>query len=471
MLSLAAAQQAHSEVATYDVIMSSPEAQRISIRAEFDLTSDVIGMYITSSPQLASGQADLVRDLRVFATDGSEIETEFVVGGDWRLAGVAEGQRVRVEYDIALEHDQYSWGPGIDEVAYHTPEGLFFVGNSLFVVPLDGLSDGIDVTFDLPAQWSASLAWSGTRVPSLQSFLRNCMFLGSHQEEVVRVGDFELTMVLGGDYWEKKDLFVKAMKPILKRSVELFGGMPLESRYLVIVNPGDRNDGGAFTSSYSLLINGVVNESSSVIWGHGMAHEVIHFWNGHSLRPKNNQEEWFKEGFTDYITFLLRAREGLDTRERSYRKLENCLRRYVVAKRMMNWDVSMREAGDDKHNKRFLVYGGGTLIGFVLDVRIRQATENKKGIDEFLAAFFAEFGDGVNAYDMDDIVRIANDVCGEDFTGFFAQYVDGKEFLDVAPIVRGAGLQLDMAMDEFYVSPNPDATKLEKSIHDSLFGR
>jgi len=456
---------------SYDVIMPSPEAERISIRAEFDLASDVIGMYITSSPQLDSGQADLVRDLRVFATDGSEIATEFVVGGDWRLTGVAEGQRVRVEYDIALEHDQYSWGPGIDEVAYRTAEGLFFVGNSLFVVPLDGLADGINVNFDLPPQWHASLAWTGNHIESLRPLLRNCMFLGSHQVETLRVGEFELTMVIGGEYWQKRDLFVKAMEPILERSVEMFGGMPLENRYLVVVNPGNRNDGGAFASSYSLLIDGVVNESSSVVWGHGMAHEVIHFWNGHSLRPKSQQEEWFKEGFTDYITFLLRARTGLDTRERSYRKLENCLRRYLVAKRMMDWNVTMREAGSDKHTKRFLVYGGGTLIGFALDVRIRTVTDNEKGIDEFLAAMYAEFGDGSNAYDMGDIIRIANEVCGEDVSELFTEYVDGQEVLDFASIVRQAGLQLDTAIDEFYVSPSEEATKLEQNIHRSIFGR
>ncbi|RTY95357.1 hypothetical protein [Flavobacterium sp. GT3R68] len=40
------------------------------------------------------------------------------------------------------------------------------------------------------------------------------------------------------------------------------------------------------------------------------AHEIIHLWNGHTLIPKE-QQEWFKEGFTDYLTNILLTQNKL----------------------------------------------------------------------------------------------------------------------------------------------------------------
>ena len=96
----------------------------------------------------------------------------------------------------------------------------------------------------------------------------------------------------------ERELFVAAMEPVLPASLSAFGGMPRENEYLVVFNRGDRADGGAFASSYSMLLKGHINEASSVIWGHGVAHELIHFWNGHSMVPASMDQEWLKEGFT-----------------------------------------------------------------------------------------------------------------------------------------------------------------------------
>jgi predicted metalloprotease with PDZ domain len=261
------------------------------------------------------------------------------------------------------------------------------------------------------------------------------------------------------------------MAPVLPAAKSAFGGMPKENDYLVVFNRGSRSDGGAFAASYSMLIKGKVNQSSSVIWGHGVAHEVVHFWNGHSMKPASQDEEWLKEGFTDYFTILVRSRTGLDDPERVYRKVENCMRRYVLAKMMMGSPSTLQEAGHNKHQERMLVYGGGTLMGLALDIRIREATHNDRGIDEFLAAMFEEFGDGERKYILDDVIRIAGEVSGENQSQFFADYVAGHEFLDLAPYLEAVGLQLDTMVDEFYLSVSPETTLEQTAMRVAMFGR
>ena len=459
--------------AEYTVIVQDESASVLTVECEFELESDVIGLQITGSPQLPNGQADLLENLRVRHA-GKDVAVESLGTGDWRLAGLERGEQVQVSYEIRLEHDQYAWGPGIDEVAYRTDDGLFFTGFSLFVFPGYELPDGARIRFRLPPGWTASTPWprdgDAFVASDANQLLRNCLFMGTHRTQEVELDDFRFTMVIGSDLWDKRQLFVDAMQPVLPAVRGVFGGMPAESDYLVVFNLGDRADGGAFAASYSMLLTGKVNESSGVIWGHGVAHEVIHFWNGHTVVPASQDEEWFKEGFTDYLTILVRSRTGLDSPERVFRKLENCMRRYALSKLLLGSESSLREAGHDKHRQRMLVYGGGTLVGLALDVRIREATDNRKGMDDFLAAMFAEFGEHDLRYDLDDVIRVASAVSGQDQADFFQRYVEGREFLDVTPYLASIGLQLDTFVDEFYLSVDAGATARQNTLRVAMFG-
>ncbi len=454
------------------------EPKSIHVSGSFEVSSNTIGMYITRSPQLAGGQADLVRDL-VVTSGGKRVNCEYVDTGDWRLDGVTEGQRIEIEYDILTEHDKYSWGPGIDEVAYRQDDGLFSTGFSLFIV--GGLdSDGpIDVRFELPPGWRASTPWAVDASNNnlyhpgdMMALLRNCLFMGTHMEESIEIGDFTLVLAIGGELKAHKQMFVDSMAPLLPAYVRTFGGMPSASRYLAVINAGARSDGGAFPGSYSMLISGEVNETSSAVWGHGIAHELMHFWNGHTLIPANiSDEEWFKEGFTDYLTLIHLSRSGLDRREITYRKLENLARRYLIARRLMGSTDSMRAAGAHKHQNRFLVYGGGALVAFALDVRIREASGNEAGLDDMMSAMYKEFGSPGERYTFEDIVRIAGEVSGEDQSDFFARFVDGTEFLDAGPYFDTIGMQLTTFVDEFYLSVRKDATAEQIAMASGIFGR
>ncbi|MCZ6767185.1 MAG: hypothetical protein O7D32_09675 [bacterium] len=461
--------------ASYTVTVNDDNPKTIHVSGEFALESSTIAMYITRSPQLEDGQAALVRNLVIKRADGEPVTYEYAGIGDWTLAANV-GDIVHVDYDVLLEHDRYDWGPGIDEVAYRQDDGLFFTGASLFIVPGHTSTHTIDVRFDLPSGWKASTPWPSVEMGTysarnVMDLVRNCLFMGTHLEETVTIGDFTFILAVGDRFKSKLNLFVEAMAPLLPAYVEMFGGMPSESRYLVVINPGNRSDGGAFPGSYSMLIRGEVNRTSSAVWGHGIAHELLHFWNGHTIAPaSSSDEEWFKEGFTDYLTILSLSRTGLDPRETTYRKLENSARRYIIAKKLMDITDSMRAAGAEKHRKRFLVYGGGTLVAFALDIRIREATENAKGIDELMSRMYAEFGATGNRYSYEDIVRIATEVSGKDQSEFFGEFVDGTGFLDIGPYCESIGLQLTTMMDEFYIAEFSEATPAQRAIIASMLG-
>ncbi|MEZ4647665.1 MAG: hypothetical protein R3E97_02570 [Candidatus Eisenbacteria bacterium] len=466
-----------SNPARYQVRVPGPDSDVVEVQAAFVLESDVIGMVVHPSAELPNGEADLLEQLEVRDADGQALTIESLGVGDWRVVDGSPGMPVRISYRIRLEHDRYPWGPGIDEIAYRNDDGIFFTGGALFVLPSADLPGGAHVRFELPRGWDATVPWpsdpsSGDAVVRDGNGLRrNCFFLGTPRVEEVTLGEFRFVLVLTESLKDKSDLFVEAMRPILPGAKAIFGGMPRANRYLVVLSPSERADGGAFADSYSMLLQGTVNEGSSVVWAHGIAHELLHFWNGHTLVPSTpTDEEWFKEGFTDYYTILLRSRLGMEPRETTFRKMEGSLRRYVLSKMLLGVDGSLREAGRDKHRNRMFVYGGGTLVAFTLDVRIREATENRRGLEDAMKRLYREFALAGRTYEFADIVRTVSEVSGVDQSAFLGEFVDGSGFLDAAPYFESAGLQLDSFADEFYVSDAPNARPDQVAIREAIFG-
>lgn len=129
-----------------------------------------------------------------------------------------------------------------------------------------------------------------------------------------------------------------------------------------------------------------LTESSRVVWGHLIAHEAFHLWNGLMITPQETKDDWFKEGVTDYMSVVFLKRIGLISEEILLKKLENFNRRYLITKRLQGINLSVREAGLDKNKNRMLIYGQGALLGFALDVQIREATQNQKSFRRCFAS-------------------------------------------------------------------------------------
>lgn len=472
-MALVAPASASAAPASYRLRVPTADATHVEVEARFELTSDVIGMFVIDSPQHPNGSADLVEQLRVERADGSPLRIENLGVGDWKLDQGRAGDDVVVRYRVALNHEDATWGPGIDEVAYRTEDGLFFAGRALWIIPFDGLVEGATIDFDLPDGWHASTPWpvvDGRSIASLTTLISNCFFVGTHHEETVRFDDFTFVFAMGRDLVESADLFAATMRSVLPRAKEIFGGMPEQDRYLVVINRYGRADGGAYSQSYSLLVEGTVNEASSVVWGHGIVHELLHFWNGHTLKVAGTEEEWFKEGVTDYVTVLLRSHLGQDPREVTLRKFENALRRVVLSRMMMGSTLGLDAAGEHKQQNRMLVYGGGLLAGLALDVELRRATDGAHGMPTLLQRLFDEYARADRRYTTADVERVAGEIAGTSMEGFFDTFVRGGAPIDFRPVFARLGLQLDTFVDEFYLSPAPDPAPGAEQMRRRILG-
>ncbi len=469
----------YSQTARYTVDYSRHTERVAMVTAEFtDFPTQSLSMFVHPAQGVPEGEAGFIENLVVLNEEQTTLPYKYEGMGEWKVSG-KKTQSFSISYTVQLRHDQHAWfeAGGVDEVAYATNDGFFSTGYAMFLFPaiedLQPIQD-VQVNFALPEGWKASTPWNplGNNtfqvVPDIRFLLNNCFFVGTHEEQTISLDGFELRIAYGKQYYPQHELFTDLMHLVLSETRSIFGGN-MASQYLIVINPHHMTDGSAFRGSFSQIIKGEVTEQSRVIWGHTMAHETIHLWNGLTIQP-NGQEEWFKEGFTDYLTMLVESRLGINDQATVLKRLEKMYTRYVVGKVVQQTDVSLQHSGDRKQELRSLVYGGGALFALALDVELREATNSAKGVDQLMKTMFDEFGRTGKRYTHADVLRIANSLAGKDLTTFFNTYLHGKGFCDYTTYFERIGLNAYPFVEEIYLSIAPNNTERQFQIRKSIFG-
>ena len=419
-----------------------------------------LSMFVHPAKGIPQGEAEFVKDLKALNADGQPLTVKYQNEGEWTVTGQYTSN-FTVSYTIQLKHDQYEWfeAGGVDEVSYATPEGFFSTGYALFLFPaIEDLSkiNDVSVSFLLPTGWKASTPWqlqadgSFKAVPDLRFLFNNCFFVGKHKEVLITHEGFQLRIAYSSSYEKSKSLFTRLMRSTISECKRIFNGA-LKNQYLIVINPHRMTDGSAFRGSFSQIINGPMNNVSAVTWGHTMIHETVHLWNGHSLQPAG-QEEWFKEGFTDYLAVLIESRSGLFSPDIIMKRFEKMYSRHYIGKVIQGSPESLRESGNRKQEIRSLVYGGGALFALALDIEMRSVTKGKTGVDQLMKSLFENFAKAGKPYSDADVLQTVNRLTGQDFNKFFNDYLYTKNFVNYCSFFEKIGLHAFPFAEELYLS-------------------
>jgi predicted metalloprotease with PDZ domain len=196
-------------------------------------------------------------------------------------------------------------------------------------------------------------------------------------------------------------------------------------------------------------------------------HDFLHSWNGKYRRPEglatpNFQTPpitsgiWVYEGLTDYLTNVMTARAGIWTKEEYLDALASKAADYD-RRPGMQWrnldDVDTMafplwstedSSYDNWRMNGFDFYSEGNLIWLDVDVTIRDKSNGKKSLNDFVALFHGLGGDTgpkVVPYSFHDIVACLNQVVPNDWGGFLSERL---HTLSKAPLqgIAGAGYRL-----------------------------
>ena len=308
----------------------------------------------------------------------------------------------------------------------------------------------------------------GSRWAGLGSFPRTFADYDALADAPIEAGKFEefqlpgmspeIWVVIHGDNYKKKQVETE-LKRICEYELKLMGKAPY-SRYTFIVHIGKAaaGAGGGMEHADSTAISVQSAESLPGV----AAHEFFHLWNVKRIRPATlypvdyTKEQytralWFAEGVTSTYGSYTLERSGLWSKQQLYHDLSEQITELEArpANRWQSAEQSSLDAWLEKYplyeNPEYSVsyYTKGQILGVLLDILIRDRTDNEKSLDDVLREMNNDFGVPGKPYrDSLDVQLTAEKVAGGSFEDFFKHYVAGTNPLPYQAIFVLAGLEL-----------------------------
>jgi predicted metalloprotease with PDZ domain len=183
------------------------------------------------------------------------------------------------------------------------------------------------------------------------------------------------------------------------------------------------------------------------------SHEFFHAWNVKRLRPADlvpyryddaqpTTWLWVSEGITDYYGALAIARGGVYDSTGFFDSIANEIASVASAPPTAVSDASLGSWINPTDGSSGLYYPKGGLTGFILDVMIRDATDNHASLDNVMRRLYnATYKRGKGFTGADWWGEVSRAAGGKSFTEFARRYVDGREPLPVDSVLSLAGLR------------------------------
>jgi predicted metalloprotease with PDZ domain len=257
-----------------------------------------------------------------------------------------------------------------------------------------------------------------------------------------------------------KPQFENDLHRIVKYETSMMGGAPFhEYTFFFHIGPYLETGGGGMEHSNCTAISASSEPGAIAI----AAHEFFHAWNVKRIRPQAlepvdyTKEQytralWFAEGVTStYASFAL-VRSGVWNARQFYGDLAEQLQRLdsSPARKWQSVEESSLDAWLEKYDpyyspeRSISYYNKGQILGVLLDIAIRDDTDNKKSLDDVMRTMNDQFAKRARFYNESAGIRATiEQVTGKPFEEFFARYVSGVDDLPDDDFLARAGLRLN----------------------------
>jgi len=380
--------------------------------------------------------------------------------------------RITVRYTAGLR-DRDQW---------RRPNNRWFLRSSSGVVDgprtfmyLDGWKQAPAlVTFQVPAGWRIATGLVPTTIDSTTYAAPNYDVL---IDSPVLLGEFltyrfgaagtphRAVVDLGGGRAYAPGVFVDMLQRISTTAIAIFGTAPYTDYTYIFV--GGRGGGLEHLNSTTI---GVTTETlarnprgAETV----SAHEFFHAWNVKRIRPVelgpfDYEHEvrtvnlWWSEGVTDYYADVILARAGLDSPDDFARGLATSIGNYrsnparlLVSPERSSWTVW--DSPGVNNSQVISYYLQGELLGFLLDLAIRDSTDNAKSLDDVMRYLLDHYA-GERGFTRDELVAAVRSATGRNFEEFWRLYVSDASEIPWDDYLRPAGWRV-----AFTETPDVDA--------------
>lgn len=342
-------------------------------------------------------------------------------------------------------------------------------GPATFIVPIDQLSSPSEVTVELPAPWARAIsglpsagAPNRFRASDYDRLLDSPIVAGNptvHEFSVAGVPHV-LANYGGEQMWDGAKAAADVQK-IAEQHRKLWGLFPYD-RYVFFNLIVDTGGGLEHLSSTVLFARrfAMRTRKTYIDWLSLVSHEHFHAWNVKKLRPVElgpfdyesenyTTNLWIAEGFTDYYGDLHLVRAELITRKEYLELLSKVIEsvqttpgRLVTPVAVASYDawIKLYRPDENTPNTTISYYTKGNLVAWILDAKIRKATNDARSLDDVMRTAYARFA-GTRGYTTADFMNVVREIGGAVVASWLERAVSTTEELDYTDALEWFGLQ------------------------------
>jgi predicted metalloprotease with PDZ domain len=410
----------------------------------------------------------------LFCSDG--VVCKKLTDNSWQVIGL-KNKPLRLSYDVKADK-QFVAQSYLDSLhGYIVPAGVFLHAEGLLKSPVQiklnintgwKIATGLNSVNEKQREFSApdfDILYDGPilmgNLEELQTFQVNGI---PHRFIGYQMGTFD------------KALFMKNLQKVVQSAVDIINDIPFKEYTFIAIGPGRGGIEHLNNTTVSFDGNDLHSPQAMDRMMNFLAHEYFHNYNVKRIRPfelgpfdydKGSRTNllWVSEGLSVYYEYLIVKRAGLSNEQALYRNFEKNinatennpgrLHQSLAQASYMTWrDGPFGKQGDDP-NKSISYYDKGPIIGLLLDFSIRQATSNKKSLDDVMRILYWKYARKFDRGFTDaEFQQACEDVAGTALGELF-EYVYTTKEIDYNTYLGFAGLHADASMAD-------DSTKEKK---------
>jgi predicted metalloprotease with PDZ domain len=463
VLAVLVAANALAVTVDYTVTVDDPPGSVFHIQGVVsDLHADSVDLVI---PRWSPGYYQLreyYKGVQAFVAESGDSAIAFEHPDDitWRLY-TSDMDNVELTYDVKADQR----GLGFMDTALNPKYG-FISGAAAFMFVQGHPDAPYTVRFALPSGWQTASGLpeqDGLFHSPDYDTLVDCPFqLGLIERHDYKIDEVPYSFVVARSdqpegapgeppAFDADALFAK-ITPLIREQIAIFGAKPPYESYMFIFHLG-RGSGGGIEHANSTVIGGMYGGPAVDV----ISHEFFHTWNIKRIRPEvlwpfdytkecRSRNYWFAEGVTTFYQVLAMRRCGITDDAEYYRsiagqiaQLKSNPNRATITADDCSWKAwegtAVGYGGLDYYNK-------GLLIGLCLDLKIREVTADRRGLDDVMRYLYREYYEKGRGVPEDGIRDAVSEIAGADLSEFYDLCARSTQELPIEECLRYAGLDV-----------------------------
>src|SRR5256886_4591050 len=450
-------------VVGYTLRVDAGELSGFDVELRLRNVPDTFRLAMVAHPESDDRYWRYVEALRVAAVGGPGAVTR-ADSALWQV--VAPGGEAVVRYRIRLpaaESPRAAWRP------FLAATGGLVGGPHSFLYVVGATLAPSHLTLELPPEWQIATGLEPTLdphtfyAPTVGVLVDSPLLVGRLRSWRFAVDDVPHRVV----YWPLPDAapfdtaaLVGSIERLTRQAVALFGRAPYRD-YSFLLEDGAQ---GALEHRSSVTLgapSAELGRDPSALLAE-TAHEYFHTWNLMRIHPAEYGDVsyrtpprarglWWREGPTMLYADLRARLAGLPVLDSSrVAHLEGLIGRYLASpgnSRFAPESVSVVAYGaapGSLGDYSASTHLQGELLGTMLDLIVRDATNGARSIDDVMRTMLERFS-GAGGFGGKDSERTTGDVCGCQVHAFFETHVRGPKPIDFDQYLRLIGMRIQVS--------------------------